>query len=172
MNRTLPTVSTPTSNKGFTLIELTIYMGLLGIFVVVLTDLLSSILDLRTDATVTSLVVSDGRYIRDRLSYDIRRSSSVSIPATVGASSSSLALVISGVTHTVAVTDGTLAAVVGSNSYALHTPGSSVSGFLVTRVGNGTGKDTVQIQFTLTGQSLIRDRQAETLEYQFTIGTR
>ncbi|KKU28482.1 MAG: hypothetical protein UX80_C0003G0029 [Candidatus Amesbacteria bacterium GW2011_GWA2_47_11b] len=56
--------------KAFTLIELLIYMGLVGLFLVVLTNMLATILETQEESAAASLVDIDGRYILSRIAYD------------------------------------------------------------------------------------------------------
>ena len=59
--------------SGFTIVELTIYMALLAVFLVIMTQILVSILDLQLESQATSFVEQDSRYILSRLAYDINR---------------------------------------------------------------------------------------------------
>ena len=56
--------------KAFTLIELLIYMTLVGLFLVILTNMLATILETQAESASGSLVDIDGRYILARLVYD------------------------------------------------------------------------------------------------------
>lgn len=56
--------------KAFTLIELLIYMALVGVFLVILTNMLATILETQTESARESLVDIDGRYILARMAYD------------------------------------------------------------------------------------------------------
>lgn len=157
---------------GFTLIELLIYMGLLSIFILVMTDLLTQILDLQVDASSSSIVIADGQYLRDRLSYDIRRSTAVTIPASSGQSSTQLQLTTAEGTLIFSQSANALVINNGVTTDRLTNPGASVSGLLVTRSGNGSGKDTLTIQFTLESQATLYTRKAESKTYSYTMGLR
>ncbi len=113
--------------RGFTLIELLIYMALVGLFLVVLTNMLATILETQTESTAASLVDIDGWYILARLAYDAN---------TVVLNSAAYSLV-----------DGNLwVSGVRLNSYD-----SVVSGWSVTRVD-----DTARVAFTVTSGSRSR----------------
>ena len=158
--------------NGFTLVELLMYMGLLGIFLVVLTDILVQTLDTRTQATAQTFVASDGEYLRSRLEYDVRRSSAIVAPVSTGTPSATLQLTIGGSTQTFALQGTNLVVTTGGNSYTLNTSSTAVSGFQATRVGNGTGKDTLTLAFTISSIATSHSGAAETKAYTFTIGTR
>ncbi len=113
--------------RGFTLIELLIYMALVGLFLVVLTNMLATILETQTESTAASLVDIDGWYILARLAYDAN---------TVVLNSAAYSLV-----------DGNL----WVNGVRLNSYDSVVSGWSVTRVD-----DTARVAFTVTSGSRSR----------------
>src|SRR3989344_5780243 len=82
------------SSKGFTLIEIIIYMALLAIFLLTLTDIFVSILDVQLESDATSAVEQDGRYILSRMAYDISRASDINIPPQIGQTRSNLIMTI------------------------------------------------------------------------------
>jgi prepilin-type N-terminal cleavage/methylation domain-containing protein len=73
--------------KGFTLVEMLIYMGLLTIFLAVIGNIFFSIIDLQLESQATSSVSESGRYLLSRISYDVRRAQSITTPASPGLSS-------------------------------------------------------------------------------------
>ncbi len=160
------------SQSGFTLIELILYMGLLSIFLVVLTDLLIQTLDVRTKSTAVTYVDSDAQYIQNRLQYDLRRASAVTSPATVGATASTLTMTIAGLSYSVASQSGNLVLTHAGVSQALNTSDTRLVSFSVTRIGNGTGNDTYQITTSLASVAILRGIPADSKTTVFTIGTR
>lgn len=156
---------------GFTLVELLIVMGLMSGLMIILTDVAVSSLDVQNESSATASVTQDGRYMLARLSYDIQRASSVTTPASLGASSPSLVLVVSGVTHTYTLngTDLQLTNSLGTNN--LNSSESTISGFTVQRLGNVGGKDTIKLSFTVTSKG--RDDQGQrTQAFTTTVGRR
>ena len=107
--------------RGFTLIELLIYMALVGLFLVVLTNMLATILETQAESTAVSLVDIDGRYILARLAYDAN---------TVVLNPDAYTLV-----------DGNL----WTSSVRLNSYDSTVSGWSVIRVDN-----TARVTFTVS----------------------
>jgi prepilin-type N-terminal cleavage/methylation domain-containing protein len=135
---------------GFTLVELLMTMALMGIFVVVLTDMVSATMDVQTESAAVSAVSEDSRYILARLDYDIQRATSITTPAALGGSGASLALVIAGVTHTYAVSGGNLQLTDGSGTVNLNSNETTLSGVSFQRLGNSGGKETVRLSLTVT----------------------
>ena len=142
---------------GFTIVELLIYMVIVGILLTVLGGILISTLDVQTDSQSTSVVEADGRFLLARLGYDVHRASSLTTP--------NLVLIIDGQTYTYAVVNSVLQLTTPSGSSHLTSPGVQVTDFSVTRLGNPSGIPTAQIKFTLTNGR-------ETRNYQTTVGLR
>lgn len=162
----------PTKPKGFTLIELLIYMGLLSLFLVVLVDVLVAIMDVRLESGAVSSVEQDGRYILSRLSYDINSASSITMPTSLGASGSTLTIIISGSTYTYSVVSGNLQVVInGSETINLNSSETTVSSPTFQRIGNTGGKDTIKLQFTVNSVTQ-RKSGSETRIFKTTAGRR
>lgn len=143
--------------KAFTIVELIIYMGLLSILLVIITNIFLSVLDMQTESESTSIVQIDARYILSRLSYDIHRASAVSTDG------GSLVLTVDGSPFTYAISNGILTL---SGTQLTSYP-TQISNFSVVRLGNLgiNAKPSIKISFTLSDQ-------AESQSYQSTIGIR
>lgn len=134
-------------------------MGIVAIFLVVLVNIFLSVLEVQLESQSASSVDIDGRFILSRLAYDIHRAQNFSITPT------SLSLTINGLNFSYALNGDDLELITPNGSYQLNSHSSQVSDLLFTRVGNNTGKDTVQITFITTSGKQTRD-------YQTTIGLR
>ena len=159
------------TQTGFSLVELIIVMGLMTIFMVVLTDIVVAVGDTQTESDATSSVSEDGRFILARLSYDIQRASSITTPASLGGTSSSLALVIGGVTQTYAVSVGNLTLTNNLGTNNLNSSETTISALSVTRRGNTGGKDTITLSYTVTSQA-TQASGPEVKTYTTTVGRR
>src|SRR5438067_4427716 len=91
------------NQKGFTLIEFLMYMGIFSILIVSLFQILTSVLDIQAESQATSSVDEDGKFILSRLAYDIQRASAVAVPVSRGAQGNTLQLTIGGVSYTYVV---------------------------------------------------------------------
>jgi prepilin-type N-terminal cleavage/methylation domain-containing protein len=147
------------STSGFTLVELLISMALMGMFMVVLTDVVSSTLNVQTESEATSSVSEDGRFLLARLDYDLQRATSITTPAALGGSGASLVLVIGGVSNTYALSSGNLQLTNGSGTNNLNGNDTTISGLTFQRLGNSGGKDTIRVTFTVT--SVARTDQGQ-----------
>lgn len=160
------------NSKGFTLVELLIYIGLLGIMLVVLTQVFTSALDVQTETEAASFVDLDSRFIINRLTYDIHRAQSITTPAALGATNSTLQLVIGGTNSTYALNGGNLEITDSVGTDRLNSVGSTISAFTVKRLGNTNGKNSLQISFTITSTTVKNGGQPETKNISTTIGIR
>lgn len=161
------------TKSGFTMVELLLYMGLLGIFMTVLTTMFTSVLDVQLESEAVSSVAQDGRYLLSRLTYDIHRANSIIAPVNLGEpSSTSLSLNIDGVVTSYTITNGNLVMSNDNGNNNLNGFDTEVSGLTVTRLGNSGGKNTLTLEFTLTGKAIRPGNNLETKTYQTTIGLR
>lgn len=157
--------------KGSTLVELLLYMGLISILLVILTTMFLSAIDVQQSSQSTSSAELEGNYLLTRLAYDIHRASSITTPATLGSSSPTLTLVIGGLSYTYSVFSGQLSLAQGATSEFLSGFDTTISNLSFTRLGNATGKPTLQISFTVRGVG-TSSQPAEIRNYQSSIGLR
>lgn len=158
------------SKKGFSLVEMLLYMGLLSILLVVMVDLFASSLDLQLESQSTTSVNRDARFLFSRLSYDINRAQSIVSPS-LGAQGSSLQLTIGGVNYTYAQNNGNLQLTNNNGTDNLNSYGTTISNLSFRTVGNVGGKHSVRISFTLTSTT-ERVSGPETKNIETTIGLR
>ena len=143
--------------RGVTLIEMLLVMGLLSIFLVTLATMFTAIADSHINTQTYSSVASDGRFTLARLEYDIRRASAVTTPASLGGTGSTLVLTIGGNSYTYALSGGVLQLTDNTGTAALTGNGVVVSGLTFQRIGNASGKDTIRYTFTLTSVAQSSD---------------
>lgn len=151
---------------GFTIVELLLYMGLMAILLVVMGGIFFSVLDLQLESQGSSDVQQDGEFILARIGYDVRRASSVTVPASAGQTGNSLVLVIGGTSYTYAVSGTDLGLSVGGVTQFLTSYGSNISNFSVTRLGNPGGKASLDISFTLTSKTSTLNQIYQTKNYE------
>jgi type II secretory pathway pseudopilin PulG len=161
------------SQKGTTMVELLLYMGILSILLTTLTSIFVSALNVQSESQATSSVEQDGNYILARLSYDIHRAQSINIPAANGATAGNFQIVIGGINYTYSV-DGNnnliLTDNLGSNN--LNNYNSSISNFSVQRLGNAGGvENTLRINFTITSR-VEKNSGFETRDFQTNLSLR
>jgi hypothetical protein len=163
---------------GFTIIELLLYQGLLMIFLVVLTEIFLSALDIQLGQQSSSNIQQDGSYIISRLIYDINRASAICKPLTIGSSNETLQLAINSSTCLDPYlysysSDGTnLILTTSGNPDPLNGYDTQISHLNFLRLGNsGKVEDTITVKFTLTSKIAIRNFY-ESRDFQTTVSKR
>ena len=141
--------------RGFTIVELLLYMGILAVFLSILTSIFVSAINVKLESESASSIERDATYILAKLAYDIHRASGISIPSGFGTEETSLKIAIAGLDYIYSI-DGSENLIVndlGAN-YNLNSFDSKVSGLKVKRLGNTGGvEDTLKINFTLKSRT-------------------
>jgi Tfp pilus assembly protein PilW len=158
--------------KGFTIVELLIYMGLMSGFLVIMGNVFFSVLDLQLESKASSDVQQDGQFILSRLGYDLRRATAVSVPATAGETGNSLIMTIGGSNFAYSVNGGDLQLTAGGGSQNLTSFGSSIQDFSVTRLQNPGGLPSLKISFTLVSRDTNLQQRSEVKSYEETLTLR
>lgn len=162
------------NNKGFTLIELLLYMGIFSILLAVTLQMFGSVFELQLESQATSSVDVDGKFIINRFNYDIARATSITLPASVGASESALTILINSQNLTYSLSDGDINlnnASTGTTDQ-LNSNETVASNVSFTRIeGDATGKDLIQMSFTLTSE-VTKRKGKEIRTFQTTGGLR
>ena len=137
--------------KGFSIIEMILYAGLLVLFLGVLSNLFLSSLDIKTESEATSYLGQDARLVLSRLNYDIKRADSITAPA-LGTSSTSLILNIDGVSYTYALSGEKIVLTNNLGSANLNGSETGVAKINFERIGNVGGKNSIKMSFTMDGK--------------------
>lgn len=128
--------------KGFTLIELILYVAVVTIMLTALIPLSGNILSLGTKSTTEQELSSNARYVSERIKYEIRRAGGITPPVT--ATSITLTNLPSGTT-TIDLSAGKIRI----NNIALNSDDTTVSSLTFTDYSS-TDNKTKHIQFTFT----------------------
>lgn len=157
------------------MIELVIYLGLLGIFLVIMTNLFVATLNVRLESQNQSALQQDGRYLLQRLTYDIRRAKTIELPLW-GQEQSSLDLLINdgGVdkNFVYSLSEQKLVLNVNGEELLLNSKDSQITNLSFYRLGNSDinpqSKDSLQIKLTLQS-TVVKDSGPEIKDYQTTV---
>jgi prepilin-type N-terminal cleavage/methylation domain-containing protein len=159
--------------QGFTLIELLLYMGIFTILLVILLELFTSMVQIQLESQTTSSVTADGRFILNRLSYDIQRSQNVLLPASLGQSGTSLQITGASTNFTYTLSNNNLMLTdnTTANTDKINSNDTSISSLTFTRLGNINGKNTIMI--TLTVKSVaVKESGPQTESFETTSSMR
>lgn len=158
--------------SGFTLVELLIAMGIMTILILILSQVFGSILSVRGKNEATTSLAQDSRYLLQKLSYDVKRATSISSPLA-GQSSSSLTMIIGGQTYLYSLSDGVLSLRVGAGDPdRLNSVGTIVTGLNFTRNSDMSGDANISLDLTLTSRVGLDGVDSSTRRIQTTITTR
>lgn len=158
--------------KGYTLVELLVSMGILSILLLVILRVFVQIVEMRLDAEAESAVAQDSRYVFSRLTYDINRASLITTPSNPGDSSSTLSLVIGGITYTYEIdVDGRLSLYDGTNTNLVTSEGSRVNNAQFTKVGPAAGAQSVKVEMEIVSTT-ERVQGPASFIVNTTVGTR
>lgn len=139
--------SLSTRQKGFTLIELVIYMGLMSIVVGLFAAILVTIVRIQTQQTSSRQVASELNFVLNTISRDVRSSQALSI------ATSTLTITTSEASTTptiITIEDGAIAKKEGSNATSTLTTSRVIADELTfTELANGSSQ-AVQIILTLS----------------------
>ena len=159
------------NSHGFTLIEMLLFMGIFMILLLVLTDIFSSSLELQKETESTSEVQQNVSFIINRLSYDISRADDIIIPASPGTVTDSLQVLKNSDNQTYQLNNNQLILTDNIGSDRLNSMNTLISNLQFTRLGNENGKNTISVDFTVTGIN-IKKSGPESKSYNFTVGVR
>lgn len=158
------------SQKGFTIVEMVLYIGLLSMFLLTFTQLLGTIVEVRLESSATSSVEQDSRFLLTRLMYDVERASTIVTPANAGNQGSSLQLTINGVDYTYSLSGANIVLTSQNTAEQLNSQETEVVSLVFRRIGNGV-KDTVRMSTTIQSAT-VRKSGRETRSLQTTVGLR
>lgn len=125
-------------------------MAMLSVLLVVLTGIFNSTLDVKLESESISNVEEDGRFITAKLIYDINRAESITLPANLGDTSSTLAITVDGVSETFSLTNGNMEITKNGILDVLNGFDTTVSNLSFQRLGKANGKNSIKIIFTVT----------------------
>ncbi|MCA9308017.1 MAG: hypothetical protein R3B92_00550 [Patescibacteria group bacterium] len=164
-------LTTKLNNKGVTIVEMLIYLGLLSILLVVFTELLVSTLDLRQEVDTVSSLEQDTAFIVSRISYDLKRADAITFPANGGNLGNRLTLTIGGTTYQYDLSGTNLQLADATGTHNVNGNQTQISNLNILRLGNSAAHDAIQLSFTLTTVGQVRGEQRQ-IDISTTIGTR
>ena len=144
---------TKKAQRGFTIVELLIYMGILSVLLVVLVQIFTALVDLRLESEASSGVEQDGRYLLTRMVYDVHRAQSISTPVNLGESGNTLVLSIGGENYQYSLSGTDLIFTTPTESYQVNGYETDVSNVSFRKLGNDTGRHSIQITYTVASKT-------------------
>ncbi len=162
----------PSKQHGFTLVEILIYMGLFTIFLLILSGIFVSTLEIQQNTHDTARVEEDSHFLYARLQYDILRADEVQKPSVSGESSDTLTLLSDGKVLSYQLINDQLTLSVDSGPPQLLT-GPEITVTKLEFIKLGKEDEHPSIKANLTLQSSTQNTSVpETRELSYTFGTR
>lgn len=141
------------NQNGFTVMELSLYVTLVAVVLVMATSFAWNIINSRAKAFAVQEVEQNGRYILEKISQATRQATDISAPST-GTTGTALTLVMKNAAQspTVFSLSGNqlTMAVNGAPAVSLHSPDVKITNLTFTNLSSANGKSRhVRIQFTV-----------------------
>jgi len=159
--------------KGFTLIEMVLYIGILTLLLGVMSAILGSIVSVQLESTSTSSVDQDGRYILEKFTRDVASSSAILIPVNPGIQTNTFQITINSINYTYSIDSNNNLQVINNSTNEINVLNSydtTVSSLTFTRIGSGTNNDTIQITYVVTSRNKEKAGQQEVKSFTTTVG--
>jgi len=153
------------TRKGFTIVEMLLYIGLFSTVVLVTTQILISITDMYLESAATSSLEQNANFLSQKMQYDILRSTRIVEPASPAVPGSRLVLQIDGTDHIYEIQNQVLLLTANDETNQVSTNDVNVSGLAVRRVGNGTATDSARLEMTLQSKFIEADGRQRTSSY-------
>jgi hypothetical protein len=158
--------------KGTTIIEIILYLGLISIFMVTLTNAFVAGANFKLESESNSTMQTDSQFIFSKLMNDLGNTDSISQPATLGVTTNTLVFTSSGATYTYALIDGDLIRSTNSESLKLNSLDTKLTSISFTRLGNGSGVPTIQVKYDVESTIVLSGERTEARSFQTTLGLR
>lgn len=146
-------------------------MGLLTIFLFLLSGLFVSTLQTQRDSIDAARVEQDSHYIFTRLHYDINKADQLVVPHNNGDTQNNLTLAQGLDTYNYFLHDGKLKVSDGVNTINLTSPGVVVTKLSFQRLGNSDGTPSIKVETEIQAIDSSSSRPY-TKELRFVLGLR
>lgn len=157
--------------KGFTLVEMVVYMGILSLLLVVFIDMFAQLVNKQLETESLSATQSDANYLLSRLSYDFGRAKSISLPTTPSSASAKLRLLIGSTNYDYYASSSSLIATSSATIMQLNSADTTISNLTFQRLGLGNAWDVVQIKCDISSKSK-KQSGYEVTHFSTTLGIR
>lgn len=161
----------PGSQLGATIIEVIIYTFLSISFLLVLTDIFSSLLDKGKESVSFSEVETDAKYINQKILNNFAQATSITTPSSLNTSVGTLVFTANSVSYSYYLSGNNLYISEGGTVNQLNSYGTQISNLAFTRYGSLTGKSIIKISYDLKS-TIIQAKGYEQKTVNLTLGSR
>ncbi len=150
--------------KGVTIAELVVYMGILSIVLLLFVQLFALIVNKQLETESVSSVQQDSNYLLLKFNHDFQQMDSITLPSQPGQTSLVLKCATNMLETQYLVENQRLIASTSGTKIQLNGYDTIVSNPLFIRLGNGSSNDVVRITFDITSKA---KKQSGSEYYQF-----
>ncbi len=159
-----------TSRQGTTFVEVLLYIALLSIVIVFITDIILQTLNFMIESRNISYLDSDARFISTKLRNDLRKADTISVPTTIGETSNSITFEYESDNYTYSLSDGILQITDPNGTYRINSDQTTVSSFSVTNRSYALGATTLDFDIVLNSRTV--SSSIDQINLNFTVNNR
>ncbi len=159
-----------TTRRGTTFVEVLLYIALLSIVIIFITDIILQTLSFMIESRNISYLDSDARFISTKLRNDIRRADSITTPSTIGETSEELDFVFDTENYSYSLADGVLQITDPNGTYRINSNQTYVNSFSVRNTSYESGSTTLNFDIIL--QSRTVSSSVDQININFTANKR
>ena len=161
------------TNKGVTIVEIILYVGLISIFIISLVEVFVTAANFKLESESASTIQSDSQFIFSKLMNDVMEADSISQPGTLGTTANSLTFSSGGVIYTYSLNiDGDLIRSRTGESLKLNSLDTKLTSITFKRLGNTGDPPTVQVNCDVESRITKQGGVVDTRSFQTTLGLR
>lgn len=139
--------------KGFTLVELVVYMGIMSILLVIFIDMFAILVNKQLETEASSSVQQDENYLFARFSYDFGQTKSIILPSMPSTPSGTLRLLIGSTTYDYYASSSSLIATSSGAINQLNSIDTTISNLSFQRLGTGNSNDVIQMKCDISSST-------------------
>ncbi len=159
------------TKKGFTLIEILIYMGILSVLLVIFIDMFATLVNKQLEVESDSALQQDSNYLLSKISYDFGLAKNIVAPAAPGSPSATLRLLMGSEFDDYYLKDGNIISSRSGTLAQLNSSETTISNLTFQRLGIGDKSDVIQLKCTITS-TVKKQSGYEVIQFATTLGIR
>ncbi len=156
--------------RGTTFVEVLLYIALLSIVIVFITDIILQTLNFMIESRNISYLDSDARFISTKLRNDLRKADSISVPSVIGETANSITFEYESDNYTYSLSDGILQITDPNGTYRINSDQTTVSSFSVTNRSYALGATTLDFNIVLNSRTV--SSSIDQINLNFTVNNR
>jgi hypothetical protein len=141
------------NRKALTIVELALYMGIFSLLLLVFVEMFALLVNRQLETESLSSVQQDANYLFARFSYDFSQATSINTPASPGAPTANLILLIGASNREYFLDSGKLTSSQNGIINQLNSSETTLSNLTFQRLGMGDAFDVIQIKCNIESKT-------------------